>query len=122
MKLLVDSHAYIWMGLEPAKLSPAAAQALTDVANEIYVSVASLWEIAIKTQLGKLDLSAPLPEFVSRLRVESGVHVLSITDEHVFAHTALPSVHRDPFDRMIVAQAHADGFVVVTRDPRIGEY
>lgn len=122
MKLLLDTHAYLWWGLEPAKLSPRAAEALSRPENEIYVSTVTLWEIVIKTQLGKLTLPVSLPIFAARLREENLVRTLPVTDAHVFAHTTLSGIHRDPFDRMLVAQSLAESLVLVTRDPRIRDY
>ena len=122
MKLLLDTHAYIWWGLEPAKLSPRAAAALAEPTNEIYVSVASLWELIIKSQLGKLTLPVSVQIFAARLREENFVRTLVITEAHVHAHTTLGSIHRDPFDRMLVAQSVAEGLVLVTRDPNIRDY
>lgn len=122
MKLLLDTHAYIWWGVDPDKLSATAAAALSEPESEIYVSVASLWEIAIKLQLGKLTLPVPVPVFAARLREENLVRTLSVTEAHVFAHTTLSAIHRDPFDRMLVAQSLAESLVLVTRDPRIRDY
>jgi PIN domain nuclease of toxin-antitoxin system len=122
MKLLVDTHTYIWWGIDPAKLSLTAADALSQTESEIYVSVVSLWEMAIKSQLGKLTLPVPLQVFAARLREENRVRTLPVAETHVYAHTALSAIHRDPFDRMLVAQSLSEGLVLVTRDPRIREY
>jgi PIN domain nuclease of toxin-antitoxin system len=122
MKLLLDTHAYIWWGIDPAKLTPRVAEALSQPESEIYVSVASLWEIVIKSQLGKLTLPVSVQIFAARLREENLVRTLHVTESHVYAHTTLSGVHRDPFDRMLVAQSLAEGFVLVTRDPRIRDY
>jgi PIN domain nuclease of toxin-antitoxin system len=122
MKLLVDTHAYIWWGIDPAKLSTKAADALSKADSEIYVSVASLWEIAIKTQLGKLTLPVSVQVFAARLREENLVRTLPVMDAHVYAHTTLSPIHRDPFDRMLVAQSLAEGLVLVTSDGRIRDY
>jgi PIN domain nuclease of toxin-antitoxin system len=122
MRLLVDTHAYIWWGIDPAKLSTRAAEALAESESEIYVSVASLWEMAIKTQLGKLTLPVSVQIFAARLRKESLVRTLAVTEAHVYAHTTLSGIHRDPFDRMLVAQSLAESLVLVTHDPRIRDY
>jgi PIN domain nuclease of toxin-antitoxin system len=122
MRLLVDTHAYIWWGVDPAKLSTRAAEALSRSENEIHVSVASLWEIVIKSQLGKLTLPVSVQVFAARLREENLVRTLPIMEAHVYAHTTLSSIHRDPFDRMLVAQSLAEGLVLVTNDPRIRDY
>ena len=122
MKLLVDTHAYIWWGVDPVKLSTKAAKALAEPENEIYVSVASLWEIVIKSQLGKLTLPVSLQEFAARQHDENRVRTLPVTDIHVYAHTTLATIHRDPFDRMLISQSMAEGLVLVTRDPHIRSY
>lgn len=88
----------------------------------VVVSVASMWEITIKSRLGKLTLPVPLALLVERHRQESGVRFLPIVEAHVHAHETLAGVHRDPFDRMLVAQAAAEGMVIVTRDPLIQQY
>jgi PIN domain nuclease of toxin-antitoxin system len=122
MKLLVDTHAYIWWGVDPVKLSTRAAEALSKPENEIYVSVASLWEITIKSQLGKLSLPVSVQVFVARLREENFVRTLPIMEAHVYAHTTLGAIHRDPFDRMLIAQSLAEGLMLMTNDPRIRDY
>ena len=122
MRLLVDTHAYLWWGIEPSKLSARAAHALSNSENEVYVSVASLWEIMVKTKLGKLELPVPLQLYATRQREENLVQTLPITEAHVYAHAALRDLHKDPFDRMLVAQALAEGLTLVTRDARIQEY
>lgn len=122
VKLLVDTHTYIWWGVDPDKLSARAAEALSSSENEIYVSVASLWEVVIKSNLGKLALPVSLPIFAARLREENLVRTLPVTEAHVYAHTTLSDLHRDPFDRMLVAQSLVEELVIVTRDSRIWDY
>ena len=82
--------------------------ALSDSENEVFVSVASLWEMAIKSQIGKLTLPVSLQAYATKLRDENQVRTLSITDVHVHAHADLGAIHRDPFDRMLVAQSLAE--------------
>jgi PIN domain nuclease of toxin-antitoxin system len=122
VKLLLDTHAYLWWGLEPARLPPRATQALLDIENEVFVSVASLWEIAIKVQLAKLALPVPLDEYTATLREQSSIRLMRIEENHVYAHKHLAQAHRDPFDRMLVAQATVENCLLVTRDPQIQEY
>jgi PIN domain nuclease of toxin-antitoxin system len=122
LKLLLDTHTYIWWGVDPAKLSTRVAETLSSPESEVYVSVASLWEIVIKSQLGKLTLPVSLQIFAARLREENLVRTLPVAEAHVYAHTTLSAIHRDPFDRMLVAQALAEGLVLVTRDPHIRDY
>ena len=110
------------MALESGRLSPTVATLLAQSDHEIFVSGASLWEITIKTALGKLRLPVSLETLVEKLREENQVVTLPILASHVYAHATLASVHRDPFDRMLVAQAHSDGLLLVTRDPNIKQY
>ena len=122
MRLLVDTHAYLWWGIDPSKLSTRAAEALSNSENEIYVSVASLWEIMVKSKLGKLELPVSLQIYAARQREENLVQTLAITEAHVYAHATLSDLHKDPFDRMLVAQSLSEGLTLVTRDARIREY
>jgi PIN domain nuclease of toxin-antitoxin system len=122
VRLLLDTHAYIWCAFDPGKLSPSAVEALAQPASVLYVSTASLWEIAVKSALGKLTLPLSLREMVEKLRQGSGVVTLPVAEAHVFAHERLGDAHRDPFDRMLVAQAIAEDLAIVTRDPLIRQY
>jgi PIN domain nuclease of toxin-antitoxin system len=110
--LLLDAHAILWWLADDPTLHPAARSAIADPANDVLVSAASIWEIEIKRALGKLSAPEELVEAVD----ESGFDVLSITGRDAQAAGALPSHHRDPFDRMLVAQSGRLGAVVVSRD------
>ena len=116
--LLLDTHALLWSVGDEHLLSPAAHEMLKAGVVPAYVSVASIWEIAIKRASGKLNAPANLMEKVAAARFIE----LGITFEHAIIVGALPPHHRDPFDRMIVAQAQSEGFTVVTRDERIAAY
>jgi PIN domain nuclease of toxin-antitoxin system len=122
VKLLLDTHTFIWWDGEPTKLSAAALALCSDPANELVVSVASLWEIQIKRQLGKLDLRLPLADIVSDQQETNGITVLPIVQAHVLALETLPAHHRDPFDRLLVAQALTEGAVLVSVDPVLRSY
>jgi len=122
MKLLLDTHVLLWALGEPDSLSTAERAAIADEANAVVASVASLWEIAIKQQSGKLKLPAPAIDWLPPLIDSSGIGTLDITQRHALAAGALPNHHRDPFDRMLVAQALADEFILVTRDRAIKRY
>lgn len=119
MRLLLDTHALLWALATPAKLPAPTARALRDPANAVLVSAASAWEIAIKVGLGKL--SADVDEVV-RTSLEVGFEELAITLAHAARVRSLPPHHRDPFDRMLVAQAVEEGLTVVTRDAVLGRY
>lgn len=98
MKLLLDTHAFIWWDSEPEKLSARSLAACQDTTNEILLSVASVWEMQIKQQLGKLKLNSPLAEIVANQQKTNGLEILSVSLEHVLALDRLPSHHKDPFD------------------------
>jgi PIN domain nuclease of toxin-antitoxin system len=118
MRLLVDTHAALWLLGEDERLSPRADALLTDAANEILLSAAVVWEVAIKRSLGKLD--AP-DGFASQL-LNGGAVPLPISLDHADAVRSLPWHHRDPFDRLLVAQATLEDAVLVSNDERLSPY
>ena len=118
MRLLLDTHVLLWWLDDAATLLPAAKEAIVDPGNIIIVSVASLWEIAIKKTIGKLELPDDFEEVLSR----QGFEFLDVKAGHTFGLGSLPLLHRDPFDRMLVAQARVEGLRIVTRDSRIMSY
>jgi PIN domain nuclease of toxin-antitoxin system len=126
MRILVDSHVFVWAKCAPENLSDEARAALIDPANDVFVSVASAWELWIKHSRKPMTELAPMLNsgasgFLGAAR-ESGIEVLDITLEHVATAASLPPVHRDPFDRMIVGQAIADGMTLMTGDPVLKHY
>ncbi|WP_135478085.1 type II toxin-antitoxin system VapC family toxin [Candidatus Chloroploca mongolica] len=122
MKLLLDMHTFIWWDSDPAKLSATALALCSDPANDLILSVTSLWEMYIKHQLGKLSLRLPLVDIVAHQQATNGVNVLPILPTHVFALDGLPTVHKDPFDRLLVAQANSEGATLVSADPIFKSY
>lgn len=118
MRLLLDTHALIWWLEDHATLSTAAREAIADGENEVRVSAASVWELAIKEAAGKIRL----PGSMVRILEDSGFLVLAITAEHAIAAGALPVHHRDPFDRMLIAQAALEVMTIVTRDADFERY
>lgn len=122
MKLLLDTHAFIWMFDEPEKLSPKALAALADPGNDLILSAASVWEMQIKIQLGKLKFTVPLRELVESQKQTNGVHVLPVELGHVLALDALPAQHKDPFDRLLIAQANVEDAFLVSGDPVFSSY
>ena len=118
MKLLLDSNAFIWAYARPTELSLAARRALNDAANDRLVSIASLWEIAIKMSLRKLEFAEDLAQALDDIAATS----LPITLEHAARVRSLPFHHRDPFDRMMIAQAIEENLTIVTRDRRVSAY
>lgn len=119
MKLLLDSHAFLWWLTEDPKLSAEARQAIADPGSMVHVSAATAWELAIKAALGKLDLDgADLAE-----EIEGNDFVeLPMTARHSVAAATLPRHHEDPFDRMLIAQAQIEGLTIITRDPAFRAY
>ncbi len=119
MKLLLDSHAFLWWLAEDSKLKVEARQAVADPMSVVHVSAVTVWELSIKTALGKLDLDgADLAE-----EIEANDFVeLPITPRHALVAATLPRHHEDPFDRMLIAQAQIEGLTIVTRDSAFRAY
>jgi PIN domain nuclease of toxin-antitoxin system len=122
MRLLIDAHALVWAVDDPSRLSPTAATALQDPANELLLSAATVWEMAIKVGLGKLTLSLPYRAWMNRAIADLGLAMLPITVEYAGAQAALPMHHRDPFDRLIIAQALTEGIPIVSADAQLPPY
>ena len=118
IRLLLDTHAVLWALAEPRKLNGSARRAMEDARNEVFVSVVSGWEIAIERALGKLQAPDDLEAGIRR----QGFTPLLVTFQHAEQAGALPPHHSDPFDRMLIAQAQAEGLILVTRDTNIPLY
>ena len=122
MKVLLDTQAFIWWDVEPTRLGPQATAVCFDPSNQLVVSVATVWEMQIKVMLGKLTLRKPLRHLVADQAQQNGMEVLPVNIEHVLRLDSLPSIHKDPFDRLLVAQALVEGWSLVTNDPAIAQY
>jgi PIN domain nuclease of toxin-antitoxin system len=118
MRLLADTHAALWLLGEDKRLSSHADELLTDATNEVLLSAAVVWEVAIKRSLGKLDA----PDGFAQQLLDGGAMALPISIDHARAVRSLPWHHRDPFDRMLVAQATLEDAVVVSHDSRLRSY
>lgn len=118
MRLLLDSNAYIWAITRPAELSATARRAIEDLENDRFVSIACLWEMTVKRAVGKLSLPDNYMDGV----VHIGATLLTINVAHLRQVQLLPLHHRDPFDRMMIAQAMAEGLTIVTRDRAFRAY
>jgi PIN domain nuclease of toxin-antitoxin system len=118
LRLLIDSNAFIWMVAQPRELSAESRRAILDPANQRFLSIASIWEIAIKLSGGKLELPGTLQAAVDGMAAE----MLPVTMVHIGRVQTLPFHHRDPFDRMMIAQAIEEGLTIVTRDRHFGAY
>jgi PIN domain nuclease of toxin-antitoxin system len=122
MRLILDAHTLIWAVDDPARLSPVAAAALQDPANELLLSAGTIWEIAIKVGLGKLTLSLPYRDWMNKAIADLGLSVLPITVEYGNGQAALPWHHRYPFDRLLIAQAVTEGVPIVSADAQLDAY
>jgi PIN domain nuclease of toxin-antitoxin system len=122
VKLLLDTHAFIWWDSDASKLSAAALAACQSQANGLHLSLASVWELQIKLQLGKLSLRLPLADVLRDQQDQNGLVLEPVTLEDILALSALPALHRDPFDRLIIAQANRAGFHLVTHDAELARY
>jgi PIN domain nuclease of toxin-antitoxin system len=122
MRLLLDTQCWLWMTLSPDRFSPSARTIVEDTANTLYLSAASAWEIAIKHALGKLRLPDPpdvyVPDRMSRLNVQP----LAVEHHHALRVATLPPHHRDPFDRLLVAQCELEDLPILSADPVLRAY
>lgn len=122
MRLLLDTHTFLWFALGDAQLSPSAKSMILDPANDKLVSPATYWEIAIKISIGKYALHEPYEKFMQRGIFANGFKVLPIKPKHTAALTTLPFHHRDPFDRLLVAQAMVEAVPIVSADSALAAY
>lgn len=121
MKLLLDTHLLLWAAGQPGRLSAAARELIEADDNELVFSTASLWEIVIKRGLGREDFKVD-PRLLRRGLLDNGYGELPIGSEHVVAVDALPPLHKDPFDRLLVAQALVEGITLLTTDATVARY
>lgn len=121
MKLLLDTHIVLWAAGQPEKLSDSARTLLTTPENLLFFSVASLWEIVIKRGLGREDFKVN-PRRLRKMLITHGYSEVDVSAEHVFAVEALPLLHRDPFDRLLLAQARTEGMLLLTVDASVSQY
>ena len=122
MKLLLDTHTVLWWVNEYEKLSPTAKSLLLNEANDLYLSIISMWEIAIKSSLGKLtEFNGGVGAFSAKVRIMP-VNLLPIKQNYIELVETLPFIHRDPFDRMLIAVAKTESMAILTADENIHEY
>ncbi len=122
MKILLDTHAFLWLMVDDPRLSVTAREVFLDPDNDILLSLASVWEMAIKANLRKLKLPQPVMEYVHRRSGRFKIHLLSITMEHLSLIETLPQHHRDPFDRLIIAQGQFENIPILTQDQKFDKY
>lgn len=122
MRFLLDTHAFIWLGCGNLDaLGKEALKAYEDTDNEILLSMASLWEMAIKINIGKLSLSKPLKDLIKSTE-SSGISILPISADHILKYQTLPLHHSDPFDRLIISSAYTENMTVLTCDDKFALY
>ena len=122
MNFLLDTHVFLWMAAEPEKLSVKAKECIMNAGNELYLSIVSLWEMQIKTQLGKLALDVPLDELWHKQQMQSDIFLLLTKEEHVWELGNLPQLHRDPFDRLLIAQSRHEKMILISADDIVAKY
>jgi PIN domain nuclease of toxin-antitoxin system len=122
MRLLADTHSFLWFAEGSPRLSVTARRLIDDPANDVFLSVVSLWEIAIKVSLQKLFLQEPFETFIPQQLVDARITLLNISVPHLNVVVKLPHHHRDPFDRMLVAQAQVEQLPIVSADPALDAY
>ncbi len=122
MKLLFDTHTFIWWDSQPNNLSQTALALLQDRSNILLLSVISIWEMQIKLQLGKITLNRSLLEIIENQQQTNQIEVLPVKLDHVLELDSLPLVHKDPFDRLLVAQANVENAALVSCDPIVAQY
>jgi PIN domain nuclease of toxin-antitoxin system len=122
MKALLDTHVFLWWIMDDPQLTTYIRKIISDSDNDLFFSAASCWEIAIKAQLGKLKLPAKSDIFISDQLATNAIQSLPVHSSHALHVFNLPSLHRDPFDRIIVAQAHLENIPVITSDSLISQY
>lgn len=121
MKLLLDTQILLWAASKPEQLSIIANKLLNDPNNELIFSAASLWEIAIKNSLGRNDFRVE-PRLLRRGLLDNGYIELPITSQHAVQIDSLPQLHKDPFDRLLLAQAISEGIILITSDEQLSQY
>jgi len=121
MKLLLDTHVLLWAAGQPDRLSAATLKLIDNPANELLFSAASMWEVAIKRGLGRTDFQVD-PRLLRRGLLDNSYSELPVMSEHVVAIASLPPIHKDPFDRLLVAQATVEGITLLTADSVVAQY
>jgi PIN domain nuclease of toxin-antitoxin system len=116
VNFLIDTHVLIWMTIEPDRLSESVSKIVQNRKNSLFLSMASIWEMQIKLQIGKLTLRLPLDQLIEDQSSINGVNILNIKASHVYGLSDLPLVHKDPFDRMLISQSRAESMPLLSID------
>ena len=122
MRILLDTHVFLWLRNDQKQISDRVLTAYYNVNNDIFLSMASIWEMQIKHQLGKLELKLPLSELIEEQVLNNGLQILSIETDHIFALADLPFHHKDPFDRIILIQSQLENLKLASADTVFSNY
>lgn len=122
MRILLDTHIFLWAITNDARLSSHAKALYTSATNELYLSVVSLWEIVLKFHIGKLPLPEPPGDYLVSQLIANQIRLLDMRSNHVFGVLELPHLHRDPFDRLLIAQSRAEKLRILTTDEQLLQY
>ncbi|HLM00491.1 MAG TPA: type II toxin-antitoxin system VapC family toxin [Pyrinomonadaceae bacterium] len=122
MKLLLDTHAFVWIHEAPSKISPIALASLSNPSNQLSLSIVSIWELQIKIQAGKFRFKETLEEVIEIEQTTNGLQILPVTLAHVLKLENLPLHHKDPFDRLLISQAIVEDMTLVSADANFANY
>ncbi|MGZ8190870.1 MAG: type II toxin-antitoxin system VapC family toxin [Methylococcaceae bacterium] len=122
MNILLDTHTFLWLRNAPEKIPEKVLAAYFDINNDVFLSIARVWEMQIKHQLGKLDLDLPLSTLIEEQCINNGLQILPIETHHIFALADLPFHHKDPFDRLILIQSKLENLTLASADSVFGYY
>ena len=122
MRYLLDTHVFLWLDSEPERLSERVTSICADPENVLYLSYVSVWEVQIKSQLGKLKLPTPLPDMLNNQISTNQLNLLSVELQHIFGLSNLPPHHKDPFDRLLISQAIHEQLILLSDDNVIRRY
>ena len=122
MKYLLDTHIFLWLNNSPEKLSKTALDICSNFESELYLSYVTPWEVQIKTQLGNLKIKQPIRKMIKVQQEENNMQLLSIQLNHIENLNNLPQIHRDPFDRLLIAQALSEELTLISADKKIKQY
>lgn len=122
MSFLLDTHALLWLYAAPERLSSKAKEIIKNPENTLFISTVSAWEIQIKVQSGKLELAEKLSSIIQEQQAKNGMQILPVILSHIYALEFLPLHHKDPFDRLLIAQAQSDKLNLLTKDSKLESY
>ncbi|MDD5320743.1 MAG: type II toxin-antitoxin system VapC family toxin [Methylococcales bacterium] len=122
MNLLLDTHAFIWLDIQPSMLSTTASSLIQQSDVDLFLSIVSIWEMQIKIQLGKLHLNTTLQETITSQQTTNGIRILPIMPVHIFTLESLPLIHKDPFDRLLISQAKLENLALISKDSIFKDY